>query len=409
MAKATNYGMGQYRFNKNYSYIDKLNLDEHYKKYYKDVYEDVLITLPTTATGQNEGNNQESSITLTPMIQYGSTYFVRLTVPQNHQYTTQLNLKLCPGDTSTEQGVNVKRFQHIKTLIVPPTPENDDVYSTGILYEVPGNPSIVRCCVLDDGIHDWGTRLAEREPDRLTDSYENIKEGLLNFWDKESQYDLFFQIGDVYAFKISNSISYYYCKAIPSSRNQIENDWETYFSLINNRSLPKLTHDWKLKNANAATVTFEFVFSPKYNLTGGYSYLLIETDRTDNYHQSIQYVDDSDSKTYYGTRLALEQVDLELYTVSNLLERGPQGYSQIQSGSSSLSHIAIWGHPELMLAINGEEIKIGQSGYYELKDFTINSLGVIVNRLQVGTEQNPIYINDINDRFTIDYEYKIIS
>lgn len=46
-----------------------------------------------------------------------------------------------------------------------------------------------------------------------------------------------------------------------------------------------------------------------------------------------------------------------------------------------------------MLAINGEEIKIGQTNFYELNDFTIKSLGVVAK--------------DVNDRFTIDYQYAL--
>jgi hypothetical protein len=46
----------------------------------------------------------------------------------------------------------------------------------------------------------------------------------------------------------------------------------------------------------------------------------------------------------------------------------------------------------LLLAVNGEEIKIGQSNFYELDDFTITSLGVVAK--------------DGSDRFTIDYQYR---
>jgi hypothetical protein len=66
------------------------------------------------------------------------------------------------------------------------------------------------------------------------------------------------------------------------------------------------------------------------------------------------------------------------------------------TGVNALTHIGVWGHPEQILAINGEEIRIGQSGFYELNDFTITQLGVIVN-------------DPIKDRFTIDYEYKLIT
>jgi hypothetical protein len=44
-----------------------------------------------------------------------------------------------------------------------------------------------------------------------------------------------------------------------------------------------------------------------------------------------------------------------------------------------------------MFTINGEEIKIGPSGYYELQDFDIDFLGVAAL--------------DNRDQFTIDVQY----
>ena len=78
------------------------------------------------------------------------------------------------------------------------------------------------------------------------------------------------------------------------------------------------------------------------------------------------------------------------------MERNALGQSQIQSSTGQLTHIGIWGHPEQAFTINGEEIKIGQSGFYELNDYIINNIGVIVTDKQV-------------DRFTIDYEYKVVN
>ena len=45
------------------------------------------------------------------------------------------------------------------------------------------------------------------------------------------------------------------------------------------------------------------------------------------------------------------------------------------------------------MAINGEEIRIGQSGYYELNDFDITHFSMLIT----GNE----------DKFSIDYQYKI--
>ena len=60
---------------------------------------------------------------------------------------------------------------------------------------------------------------------------------------------------------------------------------------------------------------------------------------------------------------------------------------------SKLNHIGVWGHPEMYLAINGEQIQIGKTGLYELDDFEITNLGVVVQDFAI-------------DRFTIDYEFK---
>jgi hypothetical protein len=68
-------------------------------------------------------------------------------------------------------------------------------------------------------------------------------------------------------------------------------------------------------------------------LTDGYSYLILETDRSASYHQNIQYVDE-DSKTYRGTRMDKNQVKIELYSVSNLIG------SEI-TGVNALTHIGV--------------------------------------------------------------------
>ena len=44
-----------------------------------------------------------------------------------------------------------------------------------------------------------------------------------------------------------------------------------------------------------------------------------------------------------------------------------------------------------MMAINGEEIQIGSSGYYELNDFEVNDLRVVAD--------------GVKDTFTLDYQY----
>lgn len=366
MARTTSYGMGQYRYNQTYNYINKYEIDS--SKYMDEKttdYQNVCIKLPDITVNEQQG-------TVMPLVQYGRTFYMRLTIPQNNQFDTVLNLKLCPASTK-EAGPNISRFQQIKQLIVPKTPTpDDDIYSNVVLFEVP----------------------EAADPERplkvqLWDAAHNIEER------EDSNISIQYNAGELYLEKnLNEKLEYRYCietttniQEFLSTKSVLMDDNEAIFTL------PKT---WKMRDTTATTVTFDFVFSPKYNLAEGYSYLLLEIDRNEAYQRTIQYVDDDNEKTYYGTKIEKEDVKLDLWSVSNLLQYGGTAQSQIQSGTTSLTHIGVWGHPGQLLDINGEEIRIGQSGFYELDDFTINELGVIV------TDRN-------KDRFTIDYEYKIIN
>lgn len=353
------YGMGQYRYNKDYNYIQKHDIPrENYKyssEYYTSDYQDVVVKLPSDAGSANG--------VATPLVQYGRTFYMRLTVPQSNQFTTTLNLKLCPGDVNQSGAIDPTRFQSIKTLIIPPTPENDNTYSNVILYAVPNsNPEQVKVQLWDE-YHDYSQNNGNPTSYKASDLY------LVSTDQGQEQYR--------------------YC----TQSATILNDSNSVL-MDDKKAISILPQTWKMRDTAQSTVTFDFVFSPKYNLAEGYSYLLLEIDRSDAYHRTIQYIDNNQS--YYGTKLNIEDIAIDLYYVPNLLQYAESGNSQIQSGTTSLTHIGVWGHPEQLLAINGEEIRIGQSGFYELNDFTINQLGVIVY------DKN-------KDRFTIDYEYKIIS
>lgn len=366
MARTTSYGMGQYRYNSQYNYLINYPINNDSFSYYKTNYQDVCIKLPMVTSGTNS----------VPLVQYGRTFYVRLTVPQNSEYVTTLNLKLCPAidNNVSTQSIDASRFQHIKRLIIPPTPEDDNDSSPVILFSIPGSDKIVNPKLWEKvNVHLWDER-----HDYTKNNGENPST---------------YKANEVYLIKNGNSEEYRYCIENSSSfPNFMQNQNSSLMD--DKRAIHILPNTWEIRDTEKSTVTFDFVFSPKYNLTEGYAYLLLETDRSDSYHQDIQYVEDK--ITYHGTRIDKDDIKIELYSVSNLLERGSNGQSQIQSGTTSLTHIGVWGHPEQLLAINGEEIRIGQSGFYELNDFNINQLGVVVY------DKN-------KDRFTIDYEYKIIT
>lgn len=87
----------------------------------------------------------------------------------------------------------------------------------------------------------------------------------------------------------------------------------------------------------------------------------------------------------YGRYIPLDEFDYTLYSLTNIVnEINPNG---------TLYRIGVWGRPNLLMSVNGEEIRIGKSGYYELDGILpIESLGVVAV--------------DYNDNWSLDYMYE---
>ena len=140
-----------------------------------------------------------------------------------------------------------------------------------------------------------------------------------------------------------------------------------------------LNHTWLYnEEKDSDYVTYSMIFTPKIatkNLNSIYLHLLsIAEDKDLSWTKTVNNV----TKIKKGRQIQLESC--ALYKLKNLIseDRNP-------------TSIGVWGHPNLMLGINGEEIKIGPSGYYELHDFEITNLNVAA--------KEPF------DRYTIDLQY----
>lgn len=124
----------------------------------------------------------------------------------------------------------------------------------------------------------------------------------------------------------------------------------------------------------------EMVFRP---VEDNFSEITIEMVRTaEDYN--IQGVDESGT-TIYGRYIPIDSFEYTLYTLSNLVDSiNPNG---------TLDHIGIWSHPGLLMAINGEEIRVGKSGLWEIDGILpIESLGIVAI--------------DYKDNFSIDFTYE---
>lgn len=124
----------------------------------------------------------------------------------------------------------------------------------------------------------------------------------------------------------------------------------------------------------------EMVFRP---VEDNFSEITIEMVRTaEDYN--IQSVGD-DGNIVYGRYIPLDSFEYTLYTLTNLVnEINPNG---------ALDRIGVWSHPGLLMAINGEEIRVGKSGLWEIDGILpIESLGIVAV--------------DYRDNFSIDFMYE---
>lgn len=367
-----NYGMGQYRRNTGVSYLKSLKLNNNSESsnydnssisYYEigNVFEyrDVAIDLSNTSS-----NN----------IFYGNDYFLQLDIPRNKQYSLTINLKLCASN-SENTGIDTTKYQQLKQIIIDPVSVSSDIYKDIILFsykEETNSEDIDSVCFLED------------LPENIViNSGDN---GVITFSTTDNNIVIsnIIKNNTVYQYKNNDILNYYYVKDI-NNIYQIDTTKKKIYTL---------EKEWEnLGNTNDETSFFhlDFAFSPKYNLSGGYKYLLLEIDRNSVENQTIQYI--ADNETYYGTSLDASKILYSLYSVTNLI--GNTEGSEILTESNNLNHIGVWAHPEQILIINGEEIKVGRSGFYELNDYKITRLGVI-NSNEVD-----------NSNFTIDYEYQV--
>ena len=348
---SSNQGMGQYRYSNDYSYIQNKvtfgpTAEYDVQPTYRTQGESIVFRDVEIPLGKKDHT-----------ISYGTTYYLHLELPQHMQYTTTVKIKICGNNLTSAGNINeasLINFQTIRELIIPPAPPiaNEEAIETIILYEDP-----------------WGTQSPKNTIYQADIVYEWFDNTIIT-WKPNSVY--------------KNTSGKYF----KTGENNSEEPKE-----IINYSLGKIEKRWLTADTSASIASFDIVFSPTYNFTEGYPFIFLEIDRNGGYQTQIQYIG-QDGESYYGTYMDLANITGELYEVSNLLIGGTNVVTApIKSATGTLNHIAVWSHPELLLAINGEEIKVGQTNFYELDDFTITSLGVIAK--------------DSSDRFTIDYQYQV--
>ena len=200
---------------------------------------------------------------------------------------------------------------------------------------------------------------------------------------------------------ITSSDIVFYDACIQLEGSNILNSQNSYYLKfkINMRGDSAQTFNIKLRNSESTEDNYQTIKS--YNVAQGTGYTIFELVISPNatYNQVIfelsrivlDYTTENEDGTY-GRIISAEV--LEFYSIYNVISYLSSNYS----GLTRLTKIGIQGPPGLIMCINGEEIRIGKSGIYEINNgITIHNIGFIVKESD--------FTQDGLDYFIMDFQY----
>lgn len=288
------------------------------------------VSTATVGTGEGTSTSfQDIMIVSSAALQQNQDYYLYVKVPQDLNYDMTFNIKLTRSDMTGGDSSEV--YQFLASITIPKGGSGNNVYTVA-LYDT-GQ---------DDG--EGNDIVSAMIPLQYTAGSANTQ-GLL-----------------------------YYDAA--TGKYYVGNGGTSYTETIRYNDV-SLGASW-LHEVGSNYGYAELVFRP---VESGFSRIVLEMVRTAEDYNIQQ---DADDGTVFGRRVTLADFDYTLYSLANIVDDiNPDG---------SLTRIGVWGHSGLMMAVNGEEIRIGPSGYYELDNIIpITSLGIVAV--------------DYTDQFSVDYTY----
>lgn len=157
-------------------------------------------------------------------------------------------------------------------------------------------------------------------------------------------------------------------------RRKIHPGWNENWTAL---SQAIVTTSWRASNSEDAYGIFDITFRP---LVSTFDRVCAEIVR-EAIDEQVSFSD-----TGKGRQLGVVESDCSLKIVNDLVP-ALKGNGEM----SSITKIGVWGRPGLLMCINGEPIRVGNSGFYEQDSVEVETLGVVVNN------------NDWSNNFTIDY------
>lgn len=339
-------------------------------------------------------NNDINSDTINSPFEVNTPYYLHLEIPRNDVYDLDFALLLIKnnkGDLDQEKYQFV-RFLHVPALNKesmdieqiamyqipryigenfsfstqgqesnkePDAPPVDDRYKPKICFieKLPSDGTVIS--IDDEPLPDYNTYFSPINININQLYYDVQKTG---------------EAKKNYYFKLNNSNNY-----VLAGEYVKQNDNKILFGSVGVNEV-QLTRSWAAgaEDNQKPKTTFDIIFTPKEQ---GLKYLYLYLIPT---QQDNDIIWQSNEGTYYGRHIDTNTTVGHLYKINNLLNNNESVYS-----------LGLWGRSELLFTINGEELRIGPSNYYELQNlnnFNITYFGVVALSAQ--------------DRYTCDIQYK---
>lgn len=288
------------------------------------------------------------------------SYYIKLTMPRSKNFDMEYILRLITiNNIYDNQDLDeIQNYEAIKRISIPYVALEEEYYNTIIFYQERNIMDVWKKILITNNsdsliVPDTHAAIVVEIP--LLTGIEDVNTAINNY-----NYNL-----NYLADKILFYNNFYWKKT--------DNEWvklERFGNII-----ATLTCTW-IGDQTDEKIDFDFVFTPLYDDYNAIYFYLIPL----NLDESIRW------GNYYGRHIndPSNAIKVSIYEMKNILD----------SENKTYTNIGVWGRPELPMAINGVEIKIGPSGYYELRDYEIDSLCI------AAESDNP------RDKYTVDYQYR---
>lgn len=200
-----------------------------------------------------------------------------------------------------------------------------------------------------------------------------------------------------------NSIINFYDQCMYLSGGGVVTSLYSYYLKFEVKQIPNSVQDFTIKLQNDSSDNSNVQEIRTYNIKQGIGSNVFEIifNPNSNYNQIVFelkrltldfYLDNGD-----GTSGRI--MDIKILKFSRVINVISDYLSKNYSGLKYLKKIGIQGPPGLLLCIDGEEIRIGKSGIYELyhDDISISYIGFIIN--------DSLYTQNGEDFFIMDFNY----